>query len=213
MTRVTPFTQSYFAKSQKKTKKFPRKIGLRMSSEILQEYKDVFPKKLPKGLPPKCARDFTITLKEGSTPQKKGVYRMSSEELNELKTQLSYLIDQEFIRPSSRPWWAPVIFVRKMTVHYDCVDYRTLNRLSVKSSYPIPPHWRRHGSVIHRHVFHQDRPKKRLPPDSTRWWFCSVYSIPNTFRHHFKFSRVTVLTNKCSWNGSCHLWMKCSSNT
>ncbi len=56
-----------------------------------------FLQKLPKGLPPKRARDFTNTLKEGSTPQTKGLYRMSSAELSEFKTQLSDLIDQEFI--------------------------------------------------------------------------------------------------------------------
>ena len=54
--------------------------------KLLQKYSDVFPEKLPKGLPPKRSHDFHIELKEGSTPQKKGLYHMSPAELSELKT-------------------------------------------------------------------------------------------------------------------------------
>ncbi len=107
--------------------------------KLLNEFKDVFPKKLPKGLPPKRSHDFIIDLKEGSTPQKKGLYRMSSADLKELKTQLEELIDQEFIRPSTSPWGAPVLFVSKKDGALRlCVDYRALNRLTVKNSYPLP---------------------------------------------------------------------------
>ncbi len=64
---------------------------------------------------------------------------MSSAELNELKTQLLDLIHQEIIRRSSSPWGAPVLFVSKMDGALRlCVDYRALNRLSVKNSYPLP---------------------------------------------------------------------------
>ena len=106
---------------------------------LLQEYKDVFPEKLPKGLPPRRAQDFHIDLKEGSTPQKKGLYRMSPAELSELKNQLTELIDQGFIKPSSSPWGSPVLFVSKKDGALRlCVDYRALNRLTVKNSYPLP---------------------------------------------------------------------------
>ena len=106
---------------------------------LLKEFKDVFPENLPKGLPPKRAQDFHIDLKEGSTPQKKGLYRMSSAELSELKSQLSDLIEQGFIKPSSSPWGAPVLFVSKKDGALRlCVDYRALNRLTVKNSYPLP---------------------------------------------------------------------------
>ena len=107
--------------------------------KLLHEFQDVFPEKLPEGLPPKRAHDFHIDLKEGSTPQKKGLYRMSPAELSELKNQLSELIDQGFIRPSTSPWGAPVLFVSKKDGALRlCVDYRALNRLTVKNSYPLP---------------------------------------------------------------------------
>ena len=107
--------------------------------KLLEEFEDVFPDKLPNGLPPTRAQDFHIDLKEGSTPQKKGLYRMSPAELSELKTQLTELIDQGFIRPSSSPWGAPVLFVTKKDGAMRlCVDYRALNRLTVKNSYPLP---------------------------------------------------------------------------
>ncbi len=64
---------------------------------------------------------------------------MSSADLNELKTQLEERIDQEFIRPSISPWGAPVLFVSKKDGAVRlCVDYRALNRLTVKNSYPLP---------------------------------------------------------------------------
>lgn len=106
---------------------------------ILNEYKDVFPGKLPKGLPPKRSQDFVIDLKEGSMPQKKGLYRMSTAELKELKAQLQDLIEHEFIRPSSSPWGAPVLFASKKDGGLRlCIDYRALNRLTQKNSYPLP---------------------------------------------------------------------------
>ena len=64
---------------------------------------------------------------------------MSTKELSELKSQLTDLIDQGFIRPSSSPWGAPVLFVTKKDGAMRlCVDYRALNRLTVKNSYPLP---------------------------------------------------------------------------
>ncbi len=118
MTRVTLFTQSYFAKSSEKNR-------AQDVQRILQEYIDVFHK------------DFAITLEEGSTAHKKGQYQMSSAEISELKTQLSDVIDQKFIRLSS--CGAPVLFVsEKDGALRLCVDYRALNRLIVKNSYPLP---------------------------------------------------------------------------
>ena len=64
---------------------------------------------------------------------------MSSAELTELKSQLIELTDQGFIRPSSSPWGSPVLFVSKKDGSLRmCVDYRALNRLTVKNSYPLP---------------------------------------------------------------------------
>jgi hypothetical protein len=64
---------------------------------------------------------------------------MASVELNELKTQLQELLDKGFIRPSNSPWGAPVLFVRKKDgTHRLCIDYRQLNKITVKNKYPLP---------------------------------------------------------------------------
>ena len=106
---------------------------------LIEEFKDVFPEKLPKGLPPKREHEFHIDLQPGSTPQKKGLYRMSPPELMELQKQLSELLEAGFIRPSSSPWGAPVLFVSKKDGGLRlCIDYRALNRLTIKNGYPLP---------------------------------------------------------------------------
>ena len=107
--------------------------------DILHEFSDVFPEKLPKRLPPKREHDFKIELQDGVTPQKKGLYRLSDKEMTELRNQLDDLLESEFIRPSKSPWGAPVLFVSKKDSNLRmCVDYRALNRLTVKNSYPLP---------------------------------------------------------------------------
>ena len=107
--------------------------------KILNNFSDVFPEKLPKGLPPKRKHDFKIELKEDALPQKKGLYKLSDKELRELRKQLDELLENNFIRPSKSPWGAPILFVSKKDSNLRmCVDYRALNRLTVKNSYPLP---------------------------------------------------------------------------
>ena len=106
---------------------------------LLDRYKDVFPEELPKGIPPKRGHDFKIQLQEGASPQRKGLYRMSNKELEELKTELDNLLAQGFIRPSISPWGAPVLFVSKKDGSLRmCIDYRALNQVTVKNGYPLP---------------------------------------------------------------------------
>ena len=109
-------------------------------TKLIGDFKDVFPEALPKGLPPSRIKgDFRIKLKEGSQPVKRKLYRMSQSELEELKEKIEELLDQGFIRPSSSPWAAPVLFVSKKDGGLRfCVDYRGLNKLTVKNSYPLP---------------------------------------------------------------------------
>ena len=64
---------------------------------------------------------------------------MSQAELKELKKQLKDLLDKGFIRPSISPWSAPVLFVKKKDGSFRmCIDYRQLNKVTIKNKYPIP---------------------------------------------------------------------------
>ena len=105
---------------------------------VVREYPDVFPDQLP-GLPPKREVQFSIDLIPGAAPVSKTPYRMSTAELKELKEQLMELLERGFIRPSTSPWGAPVLFVRKKdgTLRL-CIDYRQLNQLTIKNKYPLP---------------------------------------------------------------------------
>jgi hypothetical protein len=87
---------------------------------VVSEYPDVFPDDLP-GMPPERDIEFIIDLLPGTAPIAKRPYRMSVGELEELKKQLKELLDKGYIRPSSSPWGAPIIFVEKKMVPSGCV--------------------------------------------------------------------------------------------
>jgi hypothetical protein len=105
----------------------------------LSAYRDVFPAALPDGLPPSRGVDHRIELIPGSSPQSRPTIRLSATELAELKKQLTEFEAAGFIRPSKSPFGAPILFVKKKdgTMRM-CVDYRALNRITVKNSYPLP---------------------------------------------------------------------------
>jgi len=105
---------------------------------IVCEYPDVFPEELP-GMPPDRDIEFAIDLYPGTAPIAKRPYRMAPTELAELKEQLKKLQQKGFIRPSSSPWGAPVFFVTKKDGSLRmCVDYRSLNAVTIKNKYPLP---------------------------------------------------------------------------
>lgn len=105
----------------------------------LKEFGDVFPKELPPGLPPSRDIDHKIELTPGATPPSRPTYRMSPTELDELKKQLDDLIKAGFVRPSKSPFGAPVLFVKKKDGSMRmCIDYRALNGVTIKNSYPLP---------------------------------------------------------------------------
>ena len=83
--------------------------------------------------------EFRIDLIPGAAPIPKAPYRLAPPEMQELSTQLQELLDKGFIRPSSSSWGAPILFVKKMErSHRMCIDYRELNKLTVKNRYPLP---------------------------------------------------------------------------
>ena len=105
---------------------------------VVQEFEDVFPEDLP-GVPPEREVEFRIELIPGAKPVAKALYRLASSELQELMTQVQDLLDKGFIRPSVSPWGAPVLFVKKKDGSLRmCIDYRELNKLTVKNRYPLP---------------------------------------------------------------------------
>ncbi|GJT26743.1 putative reverse transcriptase domain-containing protein [Tanacetum coccineum] len=104
---------------------------------IVREFPEVFPEDLP-GLPPARQVEFQIDLVPGAAPVARAPYRLAPAELQELSTQLQELSDRGFIRPSSSPWGAPVLFVKKKDGSFQmCIDYRELNKLTVKNRYPL----------------------------------------------------------------------------
>ncbi|KAL3749910.1 hypothetical protein ACJRO7_010955 [Eucalyptus globulus] len=105
---------------------------------VVREFPSVFPEDLP-GLPLDREIEFCIELMPGTTPISKAPYQMAPTELKELKTQLQELLDKGFIRPSVSPWGAPVLFVKKKDGSMRlCIDYRELNKVTVKNKYPLP---------------------------------------------------------------------------
>ncbi|KAL0533872.1 hypothetical protein IC582_028143 [Cucumis melo] len=116
-----------------------REVDVSLSSEpVVRDYPDVFPEELP-GLPPHREIEFAIELEPGTVPISRAPHRMAPAELKELKVQLQELLDKGFIRPSVSPWGAPVLFVKKKDGSMRlCIDYRELNKVTVKNRYPLP---------------------------------------------------------------------------
>nr|GFC61361.1 putative reverse transcriptase domain-containing protein [Tanacetum cinerariifolium] len=104
---------------------------------IVQDFSKVFPEDLP-GLPPTRQVEFQIDLIPGVAPVARAPYRLAPSEMKELSDQLPKLSNKGFIRPSSYPWGALVLFVKKKDGSFRmCIDYRELNKLTVKNRYPL----------------------------------------------------------------------------
>ncbi|GJZ04516.1 putative reverse transcriptase domain-containing protein [Tanacetum coccineum] len=105
---------------------------------VVRDFPKVFPDDLSE-LPPIREIEFQIELTPRAMPVAKSPYRLAPSELEELSRQLKELQDNGFIRPSSSPWGAPVLFFKKKDGSFRmCIDYRELNKLTVKNHYPLP---------------------------------------------------------------------------
>ncbi|GKE35104.1 putative reverse transcriptase domain-containing protein [Tanacetum coccineum] len=105
---------------------------------VVREFPEVFREDLP-GLPLVRQVEFQIDLIPGAAPMARAPYRLALSEMQELLNQLQELADRGFIRPSTSPWGAPVLFVKKKDRSFRMsIDYRELNKLTVKNRYPLP---------------------------------------------------------------------------
>lgn len=104
---------------------------------LLTEFKDVF--EPLEALPPDRGLHHTIPLVPGATPTFRPQFRLSPLEIEEVTRQVKDLLSKGFIQPSTSPFGAPVLFVAKKTGELRmCIDYRALNKVTVKNRYPLP---------------------------------------------------------------------------
>ncbi|GJY76154.1 putative reverse transcriptase domain-containing protein [Tanacetum coccineum] len=162
---------------------------------IIREFLKVFLEDLS-GLPPARQVEFQIDLVPGAAPMARAPYRLAPAKMQEFSTQLQELSDRGFIRPSSSPWGAPVLFVKKKDGSFRmCIDYRELNKLTVKNRYPLPriddlfdqlQGSRVYSKIELRSGYHQLR-------------VCEEYILKTTFRTrygHYEFQVIPFgLTN------------------
>ncbi|GKC98589.1 hypothetical protein Tco_1168864 [Tanacetum coccineum] len=121
----------------KKTTEKSKEKRLKDVSTV-QDFPKDFLEDLP-GLPSTRQVEFEINFVPGAEPVARAPYRLAPSEMQELSTQLQEQSDKGFIRPSSSPWGAPVLFIKKKDGSFwICIDYRELNKLTVKNRYPLP---------------------------------------------------------------------------
>ncbi|KAI3795060.1 hypothetical protein L1987_37704 [Smallanthus sonchifolius] len=105
---------------------------------VVREYPELFPEDLP-GIPPDREIEFRIDLVPDAQPVAKAPYRLAPVDMKELMVQLDELLEKVFIQPSISSWDAPVLFVKKKDGSMRmCIDYRELNKCTVKNKYPLP---------------------------------------------------------------------------
>ncbi|CAI7888030.1 unnamed protein product [Closterium sp. NIES-53] len=119
---------------EKQTQELPPTV-----KKILEEFQDVLHDDLPDQLPPYRTHQHEIVEEPGSKPTFRAPYRLSPTELADMKKQIEYLLEKRLIRPSTSPYGAPVLFTSKPDGSLRmCIDYRALNKQTIKNKYPIP---------------------------------------------------------------------------
>ncbi|GKE73398.1 putative reverse transcriptase domain-containing protein, partial [Tanacetum coccineum] len=105
---------------------------------IVRDFSEVFPEDLL-GIPPTRQVEFQIDLVSSAAPVARSPHRLAPSKMQESSNQLQEISNKGFIRPSLSPWGAPVLFVKKKDGSFRmCIDYRELNKLTVKNRYSIP---------------------------------------------------------------------------
>jgi len=163
---------------------------------ILKEYSDVFPPDLPVGIPPQREVDHRINLLPGSTPPSRPAYRTSPADSAELKKQLDSLIEHGFVIPSTSPYGAPVLFVKKKDGSIRmCVDFRALNKITERNMSGLPRMDELFDRILGAKIFSKLDLRSgyhqiRLHPDDT------AKTAFNTRFGHFEFTVLPFgLTN------------------
>ncbi|KAJ9522963.1 hypothetical protein QJQ45_023762, partial [Haematococcus lacustris] len=112
-------------------------VNAQKLTALISEFEDVF---APfNKLPPQRPVGHTIPLQPGCKPPALPSYKMSQPELLEMKKQVAAFLEQGIIEPSSSPYAAPVLFVKKKSGELRmCVDYRQLNKITLRDQYPLP---------------------------------------------------------------------------
>ena len=104
---------------------------------VVCEYENVFSDELL-GLPLHRDVDFCVELHPGTLPISMTPHRMAPIELHELMVQIQELLDKGFIKPSTSPWGTPIFFAKKKDKTLrPCINYRQLNRVTIKNRYPL----------------------------------------------------------------------------
>jgi len=107
--------------------------------KLMAEFKDLFLEGLPPGLPPHRAVEHHIPTIPGAEPPSQRPYRLPLAAQAEMQRQLTAALENGLIRPSYSPYAAPVLFVRKKDGSMRmCIDYRALNKQTVKDKFPMP---------------------------------------------------------------------------
>nr|GEY44926.1 putative reverse transcriptase domain-containing protein [Tanacetum cinerariifolium] len=117
-----------------------KKLNEKRSDDVpvIHDFPEVFPDDLP-GLPPLRQVEFQSDLVPGAAPIARAPYHLEPSEMRELSVQLQELLEKGFIHPSSSPWGASVLLINKKDGSFRmCIDYRDLNKLTVKNRYPLP---------------------------------------------------------------------------
>ena len=145
-----------------------KKNGDIRSTLIVQDYADDFPEDVP-GLPPVRETEFSIDVMPGTGAISITPYRMAPAEMAELGKQFEDLSSKGFIRPSVSPCGAPVLLVKKKYGKSRlCVDYRQLNKVTVKNRYPIPRIDDLMDQLLGGTVFLEDRSEVGLSSDKSQ---------------------------------------------